>query len=82
MLIKEQRERLIGFDSFIEKQGGPFRPVPGNGLGIKAAVLLCFLSRHNGPVYVLGIFQKTGLDGFVFSGLCIQNFPSMPAFQP
>jgi len=66
---KEQRERLTGFDSFIEKQGGPFRPVPGNGLGIKAAALLCFLSRHNGPAYVLSIFQNTGLDGFVFSGL-------------
>jgi hypothetical protein len=49
---------------------------------LKAAVLLCVLSRHNAPVYVLGIFQKMGLDGFVLTGLCIQNFPSLPAFQP
>jgi hypothetical protein len=37
---KEQRELLTGFNSFIEKQGGPFRPVSGNDLEIKAAVLL------------------------------------------
>jgi hypothetical protein len=62
----------FGIKQIIEKQGDPFRPVPGSGLRIKTAPPLGFPARHKGPADVFGVFANAGLDGFVLAGLHLE----------
>lgn len=59
----------FGVEQVVGDERAVLGAVGGWRVRIKPASLHGFLARHNRPTDGLGVFEDTGLDGFVFSGV-------------
>lgn len=61
----------LGVEQLVEEQRTTLGAVARRHVRIKPAPLFGFLAGHQSPTESLGVFEDTGLDGFVFSGVGI-----------